>query len=60
MDFTELPGPAPHYMTPAMASNALKVRGVAWPISGDHTARASPGRERDLLAYIHLVRQRSA
>ena len=59
MDLTELPTPAPHYVTPAMASNSLKVKGIAWPISGDLTARASPGRERDLLAYIHLARQRS-
>lgn len=60
-DLSELPGPAPYYVTPAMANSVLKGRGCAWPISGDHSTRANEIRandSRDISVYIELARRR--
>ena len=63
-DLRDLPGPAPHYITVAMANSDVRSRRCAWPISGDHTTRARAARERinddeGLSAYIHLATRRN-
>ena len=44
IDLKDMPGPAPHYMTPAMANNRRRTKGIAYPISGDHTTRSKAAR----------------
>lgn len=58
-NLAELPGPAPHYITPAMAVSHIVNRGIAWPISGDHTTRARKRAPRVITDYIELARRKN-
>ena len=56
IDLKDMPGPAPHYMTPAMANNRLKTKGIAYPISGDHTTKSKHRRSAIPISdYIALA-----
>lgn len=55
-DLTQLPGPAAHYMTTDMALASLRNRGIAWPVSGDHTTLVRcGGRSVPLIDYVGLA-----
>lgn len=59
IDLQELPGPAPHYITIAMANSDYRSKRCAWPISGDHSARSQHYRNNiDISNYIHLATRR--
>lgn len=59
-DLTELPSPAAHYMTTDMALASLRNRGIAWPVSGDHTTKVRlQGQSVPLIDYIDLARSKN-
>lgn len=60
MNLKDMPTPAPHYVTLAMAQSDWKSTRKAWPISGDHTTRAAAKRAAIPLSdYIHLATRRN-
>lgn len=60
VDLRDMPGPAPYYVTVAMAKSDYSSRRCAWPISGDHTTRSRAARAAIPMSYyIHLATQRN-
>lgn len=60
VDLRDMPGPAPYYVTVAMAKSDYSSRRCAWPISGDHSLRSKAARAAIHISdYIHLATQRN-
>lgn len=60
IDLTDMPGPAPHYVTVHMATSDQKSGRCNWPISGDHSLRSKAARAAIPISdYIHLATQRN-
>lgn len=60
IDLRALPGPAPHYVTVAMAMSDVLSKRCVWPISGDHSTRSKHIRATIPIAdYIGLARRKN-
>lgn len=60
IDLRELPGPAPYYVTVAMAASDHKSGRCSWPVSGDHSTRSKQARAAIPISdYIHLATRRN-
>ena len=56
IELRDMPSPAPHYVTVAMAQSDYKSGRCSWPISGDHSTRSKAARAAIPIAdYIHLA-----
>lgn len=60
IDLKDMPGPAPDYVTVAMANSDYRSKRCAWPISGDHTTRSKAARAAIPMSdYIELARRKN-
>lgn len=60
IDLRDMPGPAPYYVTVAMAKSDYSSKRCAWPISGDHTTRTKAARAAIPMSdYIELARRKN-
>lgn len=59
IDLRTLPGPAPYYVTVAMARSDYRAGRCAWPVSGDHTTRARASAGSPIENYIELARRKN-
>ena len=60
VDLRDMPGPAPHHVTVAMAQSDYKSGRCSWPISGDHSTRSRAARAAVSISdYIYLATQRN-
>lgn len=60
VNLKELPGPAPHYVTIAMAQSDYKSGRCSWPVSGDHSTRSKQARAAIPISdYIYLATRRN-
>lgn len=60
VDLRDMPGPAPCYVTVAMANSDYKSGRCSWPISGDHSTRSRAARAAlPISDYIELARRKN-
>ena len=60
IELRDMPSPAPHYVTVAMAQSDYKSGRCNWPVSGDHTTRARAARAAIPMSdYIYLAKRRN-
>ena len=60
VDLRDMPGPAPYYVTVAMANSDYKSGRCSWPISGDHSTRSRAARAAIPVSdYIELARRKN-
>lgn len=60
VDLRDMPGPAPYYVTVAMANSDYKSGRCSWPISGDHSTRSKAARAAlPISDYIELARHKN-
>lgn len=60
VDLRDMPGPAPYYVTAAMANSDYKSGRCSWPISGDHSTRSRAARAAlPISDYIELARRKN-
>lgn len=60
VDLRDMPGPAPYYVTVAMANSDYKSGRCSWPISGDHSTRSKAARAAlPISDYIELARRKN-
>ena len=60
IELRDMPSPAPHYVTVAMAQSDHKSGRCNWPISGDHTTRSKAARAAVPISdYIYLATRRN-
>lgn len=60
VDLRDMPGPAPYYVTVAMANSDYKSGRCSWPISGDHSTRSRAARAAlPISDYIELARRKN-
>ena len=60
VDLRDMPGPAPYYVTVAMAQSDHKSKRCNWPISGDHTTRSKAARAAISMSdYIELAARKN-